>query len=292
MDQQEKPIERFFFELLLRLSLVSIVIVIVVDLWFTQFKETRSLLVNSIVLGSILLAFVINRLGYFRSSVLLIGLLILFAMVYQSLVADTITTSSMAVIMVIGFGFSVLLNGKLSITLHGLTIFCMVAVFAWLAMHPADYAKTSMGDVVIAGVTYLVLYSVISYSSFLLKKRYDEMFLSLREKNLELFEKSSEIEAQNEELVQSQQGLSELNNHLESLVNERTHEVKRQNEQLIKYAFSNAHHLRGPVARLLGLIQISKLDSEIDYDYFFDKMKLQAEEIDEVVKRINRELEV
>ena len=80
MDQQEKPIERFFFELLLRLSLVSIFIVIVVDLWFTQFKETRSLLVNSIVLGSILLAFVVNRLGYFRSSVVLIGLLILIAM--------------------------------------------------------------------------------------------------------------------------------------------------------------------------------------------------------------------
>jgi signal transduction histidine kinase len=263
-----------------------------VDLWFTQFKETRSLLVNSIVLGSILLAFVVNRLGYFRSSVVLIGLLILVAMVYQSLVADTITTSSMAVVMVIGFGFSVLLNGKLSIALHALTIFCMVAVFAWLAMHPSDYAKNNMGDIVIAGVTYLVLYSVISYSSFLLKKRYDEMFLSLREKNIELFEKSNEIEAQNEELLQSQQGLSELNNHLENLVNERTHEVKKQNEQLIRYAFSNAHHLRGPVARLLGLIQISKLDTELGYEILFDKIKAQTEEIDEVVRRINRELEV
>lgn len=292
MNQQEKPIERFFFELLLRLSLVSIVIVIVVDLWFTQFKETRSLLVNSIVLASILLAFVVNRLGYFRSSVVLIGLLILFAMVYQSLVADTITTSSMAVVMVIGFGFSVLLHGKLSIALHGLTIFCMVAVFAWLAMHPADYAKNNMGDIVIAGVTYLVLYSVISYSSFLLKKRYDEMFLSLREKNIELFEKSNEIEAQKEELVQSQKGLSELNNQLENLVNERTHEVKKQNEQLIRYAFSNAHHLRGPVARLLGLIQISKLDTELGYEILFDKIKAQTEEIDQVVRRINRELEV
>ena len=118
------------------------------------------------------------------------------------------------------------------------------------------------------------------------------MFLSLREKNIELFEKSNEIEAQNEELVQSQKGLSELNNQLENLVNERTHEVKKQNEQLIRYAFSNAHHLRGPVARLLGLIQISKLDTELGYEILFDKIKAQTEEIDQVVRRINRELEV
>jgi hypothetical protein len=72
---------------------------------------------------------------------------------------------------------------------------------------------------------------------------------------------------------------------------ERTAKVHAQNEMLLKYTYTNAHYLRGPVARLLGLINIQKLEPNPDYNFFFTRVQDQSLEIDEVVKQINSELE-
>ena len=197
----------------------------------------------------------------------------------------------MAVVMVIGFGFSVLLKGRLPLVLHAVTLTGMIIIFSWLSMHPQRYSKPDASEIIVAGVTYVILYLLIAYSSLVLKQRYDEAFKTLAAQNLELIEKTNEIETQNEELVQSHENLHNINNHLESMVNERTEEVQKQNEQLIKYAYSNAHHVRGPVARVLGLIQLSKIETNLDYPFLFQKIEEQTKEIDEVVKGINKELE-
>lgn len=291
MSDNKRPIEEFFLESILKLSLIGIVVVMIVDYYFNQFTVLRSVVVNSAVLTAILSAFFLYKKGFFLGSVLLIGFMTMGAMFYQSIEADTITTSSMAVIMVIGFGFSVLLKGKLPLYLHGITLLGMIAIFVWLALHPQRYSKPDASDIIVAGVTYVILYILIALSSLTLKQRYDEAFETMAVQNLQLIEKSNEIETQNEELVLSQENLHSLNSHLERLVEERTREVQRQNEQLIRYAYSNAHHLRGPVARLLGLIQLSKMESDLEYAFIFQKIEEQANEIDDVVKGINRELE-
>lgn len=290
MNHLTKPIEKVFLESILKMSLISILAVIVVDIFFAG-VVIRSIIVNSTILFAIGVSYAFYYRGYFKAAVFLIGFLIMAAMFYQSIMAEAITTSSMAVVMIIGFGFSVLLKGKLPWVLHGITLVGMTVIFSWLALHPVRYGQPNANTIIVAGFTYLVLYTVIAYSSKLLKQRYDEAITSLALSNNELIEKSNEIETQNEELVQSQENLSQLNNHLESMVQERTLEVKRQNEQLIKYAYSNAHHVRGPVARVLGLIQLSKMETNLDYPFLFQKIEQQANEIDEVVSRINKELE-
>lgn len=62
------------------------------------------------------------------------------------------------------------------------------------------------------------------------------------------------------------------------------------NEKLIKYAHMTAHEVRGPLARLLGLIQLSKMTNDADYPWFFDKLKGEAHDIDKVLKEISEEL--
>ncbi|MBS1682147.1 MAG: hypothetical protein JST48_10565 [Bacteroidetes bacterium] len=289
--KREKPIEAIFLESLLKMSLAGILIVIGVDLFFNQITVVRSAIVNSIILLAILISFALYKKGHFISAVLSLGFMAMFAMFYQSILAETITTSSMAVVMVIGFGFSVLLKGRLPILLHAFTLLGVIVVFAWLSLHPLRYNKPDASEIIVAGVTYVILYFIIAYSSLILKQRYDDAYDKLALQNYELIEKANEIETQNEELVQSQENLHNLNIHLESLVNERTEKIKKQNEQLIRYAYSNAHHMRGPVARLLGLVHLSKIESSIDYPLLFKKMEEQAKEIDDVVKEINRELE-
>ena len=292
MKQRVKPIEDFFLESLLKMCFASILIVTAVDYYFTKLESIRSIIVDSAIFFAVVTTTILYKLGYFKQAVSWIGLVIMSAMFYQSIETDSITTSSMAVIMVVGFTFSVLLNGKIQAVLHCITFLGMFLVFTWLALHPVRYGQDDANDIIVAGVTYGILYVIISYSSRILKGRYDEMVRDLAKKNNELIEKAHEIETQNEELVQSQENLFQINTHLETLVDERTKEVKKQNEQLIKYAYSNSHHVRRPVARVLGLIRLSKMETDLDFPYLFQKIEEQTLEIDEVVKGINKELEI
>src|SRR5258706_10034619 len=107
----EKPIEALFLESLLKLSLAGVLIVMSVDFYFNQITVIRTAIINFSILFAIISSFTLYKAGHFIPSVLFIGFVSMAAMFYQSIAADTITTSSMAVVMVIGFGFSVLLKG-------------------------------------------------------------------------------------------------------------------------------------------------------------------------------------
>ena len=126
----------------------------------------------------------------------------------------------------------------------------------------------------LVGMRTIVAYCVMSISCFIFQSIITHND-SLNKRILsELKIKSEQIETQNEELVQSQRRLNEVNQHLEDLVIKKTEDIKSQNEKILKYAYANAHHVRGPVARLLGLIQLSKLETELDYRWFFEKVEL------------------
>ena len=73
---------------------------------FNRFDVIRSVIVNSLVLFAIASTLILHRRGFFTTAVLWIGSAIM-AMFYQSIAEDSITTSSMVVVMVVGFGFSV-----------------------------------------------------------------------------------------------------------------------------------------------------------------------------------------
>lgn len=131
-------------------------------------------------------------------------------------------------------------------------------------------------------VSYLIINSCCIVFQTIIQKN-DELNQHLL---VELQDKSDEITAQNEELMQSEENLSKLNLHLESLVEERTRKIREQNEVLLKYAYTNAHHVRGPLARVLGLIEISRMKTDLDFPWFFEKVENEAKAIDLILKRI------
>ena len=142
----------------------------------------------------------------------------------------------------------------------------------------------------LVGMRTIVAYCVMSISCFIFQSIIIHNDALNKRMLSELKLKSEQIETQNEELVQAQERLNEINQHLEDLVIKKTEDIKSQNEKILKYAYSNAHHVRGPVARLLGLIQLSKLETELDYRWFFEKVELSAKEIDEIITGISKEL--
>lgn len=137
----------------------------------------------------------------------------------------------------------------------------------------------------------VVAYGIISVSCFIFQAIIaynDELTAKIQ---LQLRLKTEEVNQRNRELMESQERLNDMNARLEEMVQEKTQRLLRQNERIIKYAYTNAHHVRGPVARMLGLIQLSRMENSFDYPWLFGKLEEQAIEVDVIIKDLGRELE-
>ena len=137
-----------------------------------------------------------------------------------------------------------------------------------------DFQKTIVKRqfVAIIGVSLiLILTAVFGVKFFRLNKANEESKESLLKLNLEI---------------------NAMNENLERLVLERTEELKLQNQRLIEYAFFTAHEVRGPLARILGLVELSKINQEPeDRIEILKRLEVSAYELDEIIRMINRKLE-
>jgi light-regulated signal transduction histidine kinase (bacteriophytochrome) len=101
---------------------------------------------------------------------------------------------------------------------------------------------------------------------------------SLADKIRELAEKNDEIE--------------NINSNLEKIVEMRTKTLEDQNKRISEYSFINAHNLRGPLASILGLINLITKETDAESRQKLNHHLLKsAEALDDVVRSINRMLE-
>jgi signal transduction histidine kinase len=269
-------IEKFFLNNLLRISILGVILILVSNILFYQ-EDTLSITTSTAILLTCILCYVIRH-KYPTISVLILTSVVLAAMVYQRL-ASPGTTTTLSIVIIVGFIISVMLRGRIFWVMHAVAITILNTIFIY-----------KLDDPVTAAITYSTLYFILAYATRVLKFNYDKMHQNLVDINIELQQKANEIAVQNEELLRAQDNLKKLNLNLEQIVNERTEKIQIQNEILIKYSYTNAHHLRGPVARLLGLASIYQLETQPDHNFYISKMVDQAHEIDSVVKQINFEL--
>jgi len=68
-------------------------------------------------------------------------------------------------------------------------------------------------------------------------------------------------------------------------------ELRKHYQQLLRYSFSNAHQVRGPVARMLGLLSLTRLEETIDYKWLTQKVEHEVEDLDKIIGTIARELD-
>lgn len=285
-------IEVYFLTILLRISFVGVLLITIFDIVFEP-KHTifnSSNIVDLTILACIGFAFVLHYFNKYHAAVLIATLPPLTALFYSNIYLPHSTTA-MAAIIAIGFSFSILLSGVSRKIMHLYVGIGISVVFYFQFADPSLYLKSSSSEVITTFIIYIVVYIIITFSATALKLKYDSINNELISKNQELIDKSILMENKNKELTESENQMNEINAHLEQIVEERTNNVKSKNQYLVKYAFANAHHVRGPLARILGLIQLSKMESKIDYPFLFENIERQAEEIDEVLKTINKELE-
>ena len=124
-----------------------------------------------------------------------------------------------------------------------------------------------------------------------------ETYVSGLGKATELIEKQrAELSLKNDELKQAvislekvNKRVEDLNKNLEMKVWERTKELEIKNEQLMQYAYMNAHKLRGPFCRIKGLVILKEMVSKSDSaeEKLINSMLLESlEELDDVTNKI------
>jgi len=289
MPFQLTNIEDFFLTNVLRISMGGVLLILITDSIFYP-EDQLSIIIDCIILLGCLLAYVIRHKYNLLSKLILISF-VAVAMFYQCLAVPVNTSTSLSILLVVGFIISTLLKDKIMWIAHSIIFIALNTIFVIQFNDPNYGIAKEKNDVITIALTYSILYFILTFATAMLKSGYDKMleYLNLANKNLQ--EKANEIETQNEELLQMQESLSRSNGVLEKTVMERTQLLEDKTEKLIRYSYVNAHHLRGPVARLLGLVALHKLEQNPDDNFFFDKVKEQANEIDLIIKQINTDLE-
>jgi signal transduction histidine kinase len=121
----------------------------------------------------------------------------------------------------------------------------------------------------------------------------DELNKDLMRVNREVKTKNKELEASEEELLAYGEELKRINENLNQLVNYRTEALMHQNKKILEHAFINAHKVRSPLARILGLvnligheIKLSKTGEEL-----LTHLNQSAYELDDILREVRKNLE-
>lgn len=152
--------------------------------------------------------------------------------------------------------------------------------------------KIRSQSIIIGVITALLI--VITAMVLVILKYYREKKKSvavLKRLNNEIYEKHEEILVQSEELTQAYQEISRMNESLEAEVALRVDEVRKQNAKLIDYAYFNAHKVRGPLARIMGLSMLMENEMKPELLREYNTMLFtSANELDAVIREINLKL--
>lgn len=104
-------------------------------------------------------------------------------------------------------------------------------------------------------------------------------------------ERTEELRSTVDELNHANEELTSMNDGLDLMVKNRTEELEERNYQLTEYAFINSHLLRAPLARILGLTDLIRMEStDPKTKGLMDKMFNSCEELDEIIKLMSSQL--
>ena len=110
----------------------------------------------------------------------------------------------------------------------------------------------------------------------------------LKSKNSEISRAKKELDTKNEELLS-------INSNLEDMVEERTSSLKLMNDELINsnneldlFIYRASHDLKGPIARLLGMTLLAKMDNKDEaLKEYIELIEKGAVDINKVLNKLN-----
>lgn len=128
---------------------------------------------------------------------------------------------------------------------------------------------------------------LITLLTLLLKQKFDTYRSGIVRNNEKLRALDQELAQKNEKLAHQQAKIQLLNIDLEKMIEQEVEKTKEKNRKLAEYAYINAHHLRGPLCRIMGLTYLMT-ETTPENPQLPHTIKKRAEELDKIIKQINK----
>jgi signal transduction histidine kinase len=170
---------------------------------------------------------------------------------------------------------------------------------------------------------FLLIASVLSLKRIVdyFEYKNDQLIANLNEKNIalevsnrelnqlnkDIEDQSKEIQAQSEELIQGQESLMMAHNEierqkmeLEKSLDEKSRDLMHSNQQLInqnnelqQFSYTVSHNLRGPVASMLGLMNIHRLSiTEDEKAHVLGLIEQSAKSLETIIRDLNKIVDI
>lgn len=161
----------------------------------------------------------------------------------------------------------------------------LIFVYDWVGLKANTNFIELYNSLLVEGAFEMITTSLIT-SLYLVQIKI-RRHLELTNKNLE-----NVVSQRTQELLNANNELLAMNENLEELVKERTKKIDSQLNQILKYAQMNSHEVRGPLARILGLITLIKMETDSTAkEDILKKLDIATIELDTIVRAMNRLLE-
>ncbi len=276
-------IEEAFFRTMLVVGIFGCAIGLLIDVLLTESFDykiwLRMLLIQVLVLAlyamrTFLFKYVATA-GLFAVDVLI---------TYRGIVYDEYDAATCALLITLGFICSLITKGRIRSLLKLVVLVSLLLIL---------FKKRTDTDVLVLmqmAIPYLISYFIVTISSGLLKDRYEKNQKRLTELVELLNQKNAKINNQHNRLLKSYKDLARLNENLEEIVVEKTSTIEQKNRQLAELAFANAHRVRGPLARILGLLHLIDIDKTQKENYI-RKINDEAMQMDDILRLVGRSIE-
>lgn len=153
-----------------------------------------------------------------------------------------------------------------------------------IEQHEAEIKKQRI--IITAVLVSLFLLAALLYLSFFYYRKVRKLYSELQEKN-------EEIQAQSEELTESNLQIYSLNQNLEIKVNERTKALAEAYQELDTFFYRSSHDFRRPLTTFMGLAEVANImvNDEVALD-LFRKVKDTAVNLDRMLVKLQSISEV
>jgi signal transduction histidine kinase len=154
----------------------------------------------------------------------------------------------------------------------------------WLGL--ANYMNPSLIDPRQQCIDYLVIGGLIITFSWYMKTKFLYYRSRVGKRHIQLSKMAEKLHGQNQELATREEETRAINENLESIVETKRNELEKKNFALAEFAFINAHMLRGPLCRVIGLLNLMEKDPKFQPEQIATIRNI-TDQIDKQVKTIN-----
>jgi hypothetical protein len=276
--------EKTFFKTIVIISLVGCAAVILLDWLVLKRFDTNFHII--ILLAQVLLVtlYGLNKMKFSRITtggiVMMCGLF-----TFRGFHTTDFNEITYTLLITLGFISSLVLARKSAAILTVIILGCLLALLF------KDRGNESMAVLFRKAIPYLTVFCIVTICSGILKSKYEKNQSRLRGMVDILNAKNQKIKDQHILLKTNYNQLAELNGNLEAIISQKTEKIQEKNKQLAEIAYANAHTIRGPLARILGLLHLTTMDPDRK-ELYLCKIMEEANDMDGILQIVTRQIEM